>query len=128
MTDTDGQSQTEEMRLLIAQITETNRRLGALEQRMVVFEQRMVVFEQRMVAFEQRMGTFDQKLDLLIQVVNRLEVRVSVLENTTEAIKVHGATKADIHQALHSYTWKMIAFVSALVAAAYTAGAILGTP
>lgn len=121
MTDTDGQNQTEEMRLLIAQMAETNRRLGALEQR-------MGSFEQRMVAFEQRMFVFDQKLDLLIQVVNRLEVRVSVLENDMQNIKVHGATKADIHAAFHAYTWKMFMFGSALIAAAYTVGAIFGAP
>lgn len=114
MTDTDGQNQTEELRMLIVQIAETHRRVGVLEQ--------------RMGAFEQRMGIFDQKLDLLIQVANRLEVRVSVLGNTVEMIKVHGATKADIHSAFHAYTRKMIAFVSALVTAAYTAGAIFGTP
>ena len=41
MTDTAGQNQTEELRMLIVQIAETNRRLGVLEQRMGAFEQRM---------------------------------------------------------------------------------------
>lgn len=51
-----------------------------------------------------------------------------MLDTSVDAIKVHGATKADIHSACHAYTWKMIVFVSALVAAAYTAGAVFGAP
>lgn len=112
MTDTDGQHQTEELRRLATQMSETNRLLG--------------MFVQKIEGLEQRVGVLEHKVDDLATTVHRLEVRVSVLESAVETVKVHGASKADIHAAFHAYTWKMIAFVSALVAAAYTAGAIYG--
>ena len=98
MQNIKGPEQDDDLR---AEVREVSQRMGILEYRLDAVEHRLDAVEHRLDAVEQRLGAVEQRL------------------SSVEATLQHVATKADLHQALNTQTWKMLGFGVTMIAATF---------
>lgn len=102
MMDTDRQIQAEELRNLTGQMSETNRLVGVLVQ---------------------RVDRLEHKIDGLTDSVQQLQVRLTVLETNVEMEKKHTTPLAHFYAALSDQTGKVVVFGFVLFVVAIVFGA-----